>query len=132
MTLADAIRKAKRVYIVGNGGSAANASHMANDLLAAGVRAYALTDQAIVSAVANDHGWDNVFSAQLHVYGEEGDLLIAMSGSGKSQNVLNAIAEASTKGMEVFKIFGNERDENMQQSEEAQIKLGHEARRCLR
>lgn len=131
MTLAEHIRQAKRVYLIGNGGSYVNAIHICNDLLACGIRAYTL-DPASMTASANDYGWHAVFSRWLAVVGEEGDLLIALSGSGKSQNILTAIVEAEQKGMTVYKIFGNERGETMQEAEEAQLGIGHEVLACLR
>lgn len=131
--LVDAICRARRVYICGNGGSAANAIHIANDLIAAGVKAHALTaDVATLTAIANDHGYHNIFARQLAVFGEKEDLLICLSGSGRSLNILKAIDEANRIGMEVFKIFGAERGENMQEAETAQIKLGHELARLLK
>lgn len=132
MTLVEAIQKAKRVYLCGNGGSAANAMHIANDLIAAGVRAYALTaDVATLTAIANDHGYENVFAKQLSVYAEPGDVLIVLSGSGKSPNILKAVEEGKKIGMDVWTIFGVDRGESMQLAEEMQIVLGHELRKFL-
>jgi phosphoheptose isomerase len=125
MTLTEEVRKAKRVYVVGNGGSYANAIHICNDLLSAGVRAYTL-DPATLTAFANDFGYETAFSRWLSVVGEPGDLLIALSGSGKSQNILNACSVAHVIGMTIHRIFGAERGEKMQEAEEAQIRLGHE------
>jgi D-sedoheptulose 7-phosphate isomerase len=126
MTLADAVRKAKRVYIVGNGGSFANAAHICNDLLSVGVRAFTL-DSATLTAWANDYGYEQVFSRWIKTVGEPGDLLVALSGSGQSDNILNACAVAHVVGMDIFRIFGNERGEQMQLAEERQIVLGHNA-----
>lgn len=123
--LIDAVRAAKRVYIIGNGGSYANAMHMCNDLLARSVRAYTL-DPATLVANANDHGFHNSFARWISTVGEAGDLLIALSGSGKSLNILIACEVAERVGMKVWKIFGAERGENMQEAEEAQIRIGHE------
>jgi D-sedoheptulose 7-phosphate isomerase len=131
MTLAEAIKRARRVYIIGNGGSYANAMHIQNDLIACGVRAHTL-DPSTLTATANDHGFEYVFSKWLLAFGESGDLLIALSGSGKSPNILNAIQAAKIIGMDVWPIFGSERGENMQQAEEAQLGLGHEVMRCLK
>ena len=131
MELGKAIRRAKRVYLCGNGGSAANAIHIANDLIACGIRAHALTaDIATLTAIANDFGYPWVFSHQVSLFGEPGDLLIALSGSGKSQNILAAIAAAEDIGMDVFRMFGGEL--GMQSAEEAQLVLGHEAMRWLK
>ena len=81
MKLAEAVRNARRVYLIGNGGSYANAVHVANDLLSVGVRAYTL-DPASLTASANDFGYETVFSRWISVVGEKGDLLVALSGSG--------------------------------------------------
>ena len=124
MELYDAILRATRVYVIGNGGSYANSMHICNDLLSRGIKAYAC-DPATLSAFANDHGWEHAFSKWLSVVGESGDLLIAMSGSGQSKNILNAIGTAHMMGIEVYRIFGNERGESMQTAEETQLMLGH-------
>ena len=128
--LAEAVRSAKRVYLIGNGGSYANAMHICNDLLACGIRAYTL-DPATLAAFANDHGWDIAFARWISVVGEEDDLLIALSGSGQSSNILCAIETAESIGMTVYRIFGNERGETMQEAEEAQLIIGHQVRACL-
>lgn len=129
MELIEFIRKAKRVYIIGNGGSYANAAHIANDLLSVGVKAYTL-DSATLTAFANDFGYENIFARWLEKVGEEGDLLIALSGSGKSPNILNAIRTACTLGMDVYRIFGGQL--GMQDAEEQQVHLGHDVMRRLK
>ena len=131
MELLDAVQKAKRVYIIGNGGSYANAMHICNDLLLKGVRAYTL-DAATATALANDFGYAHIFARWLQVVGEEGDLLIALSGSGKSPNILKAVVTAETLGMTVWKEFGAAQGLDMQSSEERQIFLGHELMRGLK
>jgi len=130
MTLTDAIEQSGRVYIIGNGGSHANAQHICNDLLSCGVRAYTI-DSATLSAFANDYGWEVAMARWISVVGESGDLLVALSGSGTSPNILNAVEEAERIGMLVFRIFGNERGEDMQAAEESQLLIGHMARQCL-
>ena len=124
--LAEAIRRASRVYIIGNGGSYANAVHICNDLLACGVKAYTL-DPATLTASANDFGYETVFARWLSVVGEQGDLLIALSGSGKSPNILTAIEVATELGIEVWTMFGAAQGLDMQASEERQIYEGHRA-----
>src|SRR3990167_1899574 len=130
-SLISAVKAANRVFIVGNGGSYANAMHICNDLLACGIPAFTL-DPATMAASANDYGWDTVFERWIRTVGHRGDLLIALSGSGKSPNILKAIDEAYKLGMKVHRIFGNERHENMQQAEEAQIRIGHELMKELK
>jgi len=120
------------VYIIGNGGSASNANHFASDLVACNVLAHSLTaNVATLTAIANDYGYEYIFSRQLDVYGAVGDLLIALSGSGKSKNILTAIDMAYQHGMIVYTIFGNELDLDMQSAEEYQLTVAHGVRKCL-
>ena len=129
--LLELVRASKRVYIIGNGGSYANATHIANDLLASGIRAYTL-DAATLTAFANDHGYASVFARWLEVLGEEGDLVIALSGSGTSKNILHAIIAAERIGMAVHLQTNYLRGRDMQESEEDQVRLGHDLMRALR
>ena len=129
-SLADRIRRAKRVYLIGNGGSHADAVHVANDLISVGIKAFTL-DPATLTATANDYGYEHVFSRWLATVGEKGDMLIALSGSGKSPNILMACEEAERIGMDVHREFGAEQGFDMQAAEERQIWLGHELRRIL-
>ena len=85
------------IYFIGNGGSAATASHFANDI-AIGTNSYdkpfrvmSLTDNVpIITAIGNDFGYDDIFVRQLKVYGNKGDVLVAISASGNSQNIIEA------------------------------------------
>jgi len=128
--LAEAILKAPHTYIIGNGGSYANAVHFCNDLLACRVKAHIL-DPATLTASANDFGYETVFARWLDTVGEAGDLLIALSGSGKSPNILLALATASKKGMEVWPVFGAARGQGMQEAEESQLVLAHDVMRYI-
>jgi len=125
MSLNEQIRKAKRVYIIGNGGSYANAIHIANDLIACGIRAFTL-DPATLTASANDFGFETVFARWLRTVGEKDDLLIALSGSGKSLNILRAINAAHLIGMDIWCEFGAAKGLDMQAAEEAQLHVGHD------
>jgi len=131
MSLLEKVKAARRVYIIGNGGSYANAMHIANDLIAGGVRAHTL-DPATLTATANDYGYEFIFSMWLIVVGEQGDLLIALSGSGKSPNILNAVEAARVIGMEVHLESGVAHGLDMQSAEEHQIVLGHELMLALK
>ena len=75
MDLAEMVRAAKRVYVIGNGGSYANAMHIVNDLLSCGIRAHSM-DPATLTAFANDYGYYNAFARWIGTVGEAGDLLI--------------------------------------------------------
>lgn len=104
--LLDAYRRGKRVYFLGNGGSAATAAHAANDFckltIAPGrprVRALALTDNVpLLTAWANDSAYSDVFAEQLENLVEPGDVVVAISGSGNSPNVLKAVELARARG----------------------------------
>ncbi len=102
----------RHIFLCGNGGSAANAIHIANDLLylrlkGKGIRVTALpANQAVLTCLANDTGYENVFSFQLEQLGREGDILIALSGSGNSPNILKAIKTARKKGVSTCAILG--------------------------
>jgi len=95
----------KTIFVIGNGGSAANASHLAQDL-SKGTRKYveqtkrikamSLTDNvSFITALGNDDGYDTVFEQQLRTFASEGDYLIAISGSGNSPNIIKAIKWAN-------------------------------------
>jgi D-sedoheptulose 7-phosphate isomerase len=102
-----------RVLICGNGGSAADAQHLAGELVGrfryerAPMPAVALTaDGVIVSALANDYGWASVFSRQVEALGRPGDLLFAISTSGRSENVIAAVATARARGLHTTGLVG--------------------------
>ena len=105
-TLLDARERGATVFFIGNGGSAATASHFANDL-SIGTNDYekpfrvlSLTDNvAVMSAIGNDFGYDEIFSRQLRVLGKRGDVLVAISASGNSPNLLTAFECARACGI---------------------------------
>ena len=129
--LLEKLKRARRVYLIGNGGSYANAAHISNDLLSCGIKAYTL-DAAILTAWANDIGYESIFATWLETVGEKGDLLIALSGSGTSPNILKALDTARTIGMEFHLVTDYLRTRDMQESEEDQLVIGHELMRALR
>lgn len=102
------LRKARAfdnlVIIAGNGGSLVNAIHFELHLQEYGVRAISLTNSAILTARANDFGPNIMFSASVSALGREGDLLIAISGSGASPNILQAVKTATARHMTVIGI----------------------------
>ncbi|PCI52984.1 MAG: phosphoheptose isomerase [Alphaproteobacteria bacterium] len=92
-------RSDKAVYWVGNGGSAAMCSHLSQDVLnKLGTRTYVLSDTSLLTCMANDYGYEAVYAKPLEGLMREGDLLIAISSSGNSKNILNAVAVAQDKG----------------------------------
>lgn len=112
-TLLDAREGGATVFFIGNGGSAATASHFANDL-AIGTQAYekpfravSLTDnQAIITAIANDFGYQDIFVRQLRILGRGGDVVVGISASGNSPNLLRAFEYARSVGIKCVAITG--------------------------
>lgn len=112
--LLDCWRTGRQVFICGNGGSAGNANHLANDFMyplskrkGSGIRIHALSDNpAILTCLANDEGYDNVFAYQLAIQADRGDVLLAFSGSGNSPNIVKALEEARTIGMRSYAVLG--------------------------
>lgn len=110
-----AIAAGNKVLICGNGGSAADAQHFAAELTGRfekerrGLPGIALTtDTSALTAIGNDYGFDRVFARQVEALGREGDLLIAISTSGNSPNVLAAIESARAAGMGVIGLTGGD------------------------
>jgi D-sedoheptulose 7-phosphate isomerase len=113
--LADAARAThkagNKVILIGNGGSAAIASHHAIEFLKnGGIRALSLNDPAALTCLSNDLGYTNVFSEQLKFQGLPGDLLIAISSSGQSVNILKAVEVARTNRMKIATFSGFQPD----------------------
>lgn len=109
----DAYRAEKKVLLIGNGGSAADAQHIAAELVGRflverkALPAIALTtDTSILTAVSNDYGYETVFSRQVEALGEAGDVLMAISTSGASSNILRAMETAHARGMKVIVLTG--------------------------
>ena len=102
----DAIKRGNKIIFAGNGGSAADAQHLAAELVSrlcfdrpamAGIAI--TTDTSALTAIANDYGYEYVFSRQLAAIGREGDVLIAISTSGNSKNIIEAIKQANTQNI---------------------------------
>ena len=111
-----AYRNQNTIFIAGNGGSATTATHMANDigmdiLKKSGIdqpfRAFSLTDNvALMTAIANDNGYHNLFVNQLRIYYRSGDLLIAISASGNSPNIIAAAEWVKQRSGKVLGLLG--------------------------
>ena len=97
----------KKVIVVGNGGSAAMASHVAVDFTkAAGIRAVNFNEADLITCFANDYGYEHWVEKALEAYADSGDLAILISSSGKSQNILNAAEKANEMGLSVITVSG--------------------------
>lgn len=143
----------KSLYICGNGGSAGNAQHLANDFLygvspknAKALRVEALSANAsVLTCLGNDIGYDKIFSRQLEVKANEGDVLLVLTGSGNSANIIQAIDVANKLGMYTAGILGYSGGKakeildlslhfdinDMQISEDLQLVVGHMLMRLL-
>lgn len=112
--LLDCWKTGRQVFLCGNGGSSANSVHIANDYLygvsktvGSGLRVNALpANGAVITALANDEGYDQIFSIQLAVLARPGDVLIVLSGSGNSPNILKALEFAKQAKMKSFALLG--------------------------
>jgi D-sedoheptulose 7-phosphate isomerase len=107
----EAIKKGNKLLVCGNGGSAAQSQHFVAELVnkfkynRCALPAISLTtDTSVITSIANDYGFENIFSRQIEAIGEVGDVLITISTSGKSENVLKAIETAKDKGMIVVQL----------------------------
>ena len=97
----------KKIIIAGNGGSAAMASHVAVDLTkAACIRAINFNEADLITCFANDYGYENWLAKALESYADKGDLVILISSSGKSKNILNAAEKGNEMGLSVITVSG--------------------------
>lgn len=145
--LLDCWQTGRQVFFCGNGGSGGNANHLANDFLYAftkrpgsGLRVHSLAaNPSVITCLANDEGYEKVFSLQLAVLARPRDVLLAFSGSGNSSNILRALEEAKLIGMTSYAVLGYSGGkakaladvpihlaiDDMQIAEDAQMIIGH-------
>lgn len=101
----------RKLIFIGNGGSAAISSHMAVDFWKnGGIRAVAFNDSSLLTCVGNDCGYGNIFEKPIGMFADPGDILVAISCSGRSENVLLGVRAARTKGCKVVTLSGFDRD----------------------
>ena len=113
--LAAALKSGRKALACGNGGSAADSQHFAAEIVGRfererpGMPAIALTvDTSAITAIANDYDWDRVFAMQVAALGQRGDVLLAISTSGNSKNVIKAVEAAHSKDMTVIALTGRD------------------------
>jgi D-sedoheptulose 7-phosphate isomerase len=111
---ADAMRSGHKLLVAGNGGSAADAQHLVAEFVVRlavnrpALRAIALTtDSSILTAAGNDYGFDHIFSRQLEALGQPGDIFLAISTSGNSRNILQALHQAKKTNITTIGFSGN-------------------------
>lgn len=143
----DAWQNGRQVFLCGNGGSAGNAVHLANDFIygvakvtGGGIRAQALSaNPAVITCLGNDVGYDRIYCEQLAVLGNSGDLLIVLSGSGNSPNILSVLERARKMSIKSYAVLGYDGGKSktladtaihfsisdMQIAEDMQLVVGH-------
>lgn len=109
-------REGSQLYFIGNGGSSAIASHMTADFMKnGGMNTYSLYDSAVTTCMGNDYGYEYIFSKPMEFLVREGDLLVAISSSGNSRNIINAINVAKQKRATVITLTGFHPDNGAKQ-----------------
>ena len=116
MMLLDVKKKGNKVIIAGNGGSAAMASHVAVDFTKqGGVRSVNFNEADLITCFANDYGYEHWVAKAVEFYGDEGDMVILISSSGSSTNMVNAASTAKQLGMRVITFTGFKPDNPLKQ-----------------
>lgn len=114
IAMVEAIKKGNKIISCGNGGSMCDAMHFAEELSGRfredrkALPAISISDSSHISCVGNDYGYDKIFSRYIEALGNSGDVLLAISTSGNSLNVINAINAAKQKGMTVIGLTGKD------------------------
>jgi len=110
----DALRQGNKILFAGNGGSAADAQHLAAELISRfhydrpGLPAFSLsTDTSVLTAIGNDYGYEHLFARQVEAMGNAGDVFFGISTSGRSPNILKALQAARTKGLLTVGLTGS-------------------------
>ncbi len=113
-TMVSAIKATGKIISCGNGGSMSDAMHFAEELTGKfreernPIPAIAISDPAYLTCVANDYGFSEIFSRFVQAHGKKNDVLLAISTSGNSENIIRAVEMAKTKGMKVIALTGND------------------------
>ncbi len=133
----DSVKQAGgKVMLIGNGGSAAIASHVQNDLCkTVGVRALVVSEPPLMMALANDDGYETIFEQQIELWAAPGDVLVAISSGGRSENILRGVRAAKAHGNTVITFSGFSPDNPLRSlgainfyvpaSEYGHVELGH-------
>jgi D-sedoheptulose 7-phosphate isomerase len=131
LMLGASIKKGGKILSCGNGGSACDAIHFAEELTGRyrnnrePIAAISISDSAHITCTANDYGYENIFSRYVKALGKEEDVLLAISTSGNSENVINAAIEAKNKGMKVIGLSGKSGGKLLEHAD-ILIKVPHE------
>lgn len=121
------LEEVNNIFFLGNGGSMAICSHMMEDYAKiAGFRTFAFSDPALISCFANDYGYENALAEWLKIYLQPKDLLVAISSSGNSKNILNAVDYANSIGSKVISLSGFKNDNALKSRGNLNFHLGIE------
>lgn len=109
-------------FFVGNGGSAAIASHMTADYMKNGrMRCCSMYDDPVITCLSNDYGYDQVFSKQLEMMAQEGDVLCVISSSGESENIVQSVKTAHKLGMDILSFTGFKEDNSVRMQSDISV-----------
>jgi len=116
----------KKIMIIGNGGSAGISSHLAVDFWKnGGIKSTAFNDSSLLTCISNDYSYEQVFEKPIEMFAESGDILFAISSSGNSKNILNAVNTAKAKGVFVITLSGFSSDNKLRQLGDINIYTPH-------
>lgn len=105
------VKKSKRIFFIGNGGSNSICSHMMEDYMKiARFPTFAFSDAPLITCFANDYGYENAMAEWLKIHFDKGDMLVAISSSGKSPNILNAVEVAKERNGNIITLSGFKQD----------------------
>jgi len=108
------VKETKRIFFIGNGGSNSICSHMMEDYMkAGGKKTFAFSDPPLITCFANDYGYENAFQKWIEFNFEKGDMLIAISSSGESKNIINAAYQAKKLGGKIISLSGFSADNSL-------------------
>lgn len=104
-------KSGRKLIFIGNGASASISSHMAVDFWKnAGIKATAFNDHSLLTCISNDYGYEQVFAKPVEIFSDKGDILIAISSSGRSENILRAVGAAKPRGVKIVTLTGFSKD----------------------
>lgn len=119
------VKSVRRIFFLGNGGSNSISSHMMEDYgKIGGFRTYAFCDPALITCYANDYGFENAMAEWLKLHLDSGDLLIAISSSGESKNIVNAATTAHAMGAKIITLTGFAEKNTLSKIGDVNIHLG--------
>jgi D-sedoheptulose 7-phosphate isomerase len=122
--IVECFKKGNKILIIGNGGSSAEASHFSEELISYGYPAIALNDPVVITALANDYGYEKVFGMYLEALGKPGDILVTISTSGESNNIIHATEMAGFLGIDVIE-WPRDTGRTTEEIQNYQLKLIH-------